>query len=146
LNTGDHEHPEERTGPVLYYTEAVIDHFMRPRNVGEIDIGEANGFAEVGDPSCGDTLKLWLVVQDKTISRIGFRTFGCPGAIATSSMMTVLALGKTLDAADSLTDDDVIDALGGIPERKKHCSLLGVQALRSAILNHKERSQPPGSP
>lgn len=124
--------PEE-TGPVLYYTEAVLDHFQNPRNVGELAEAETDGFGLVGDPTCGDQMKLWIAVRDGRIARIAFKSFGCPGAIATSSMLTALADGRTLDEARRITDDEVVEALGGIPEKKRHCSLLGVRALQAAL-------------
>ncbi|PKL24973.1 MAG: iron-sulfur cluster assembly scaffold protein [Spirochaetae bacterium HGW-Spirochaetae-3] len=120
-------------GPVLYYTDAVIDHFTNPRNVGELPPDEADGYACIGDPGCGDEMKLWISVREDRIARIAFKSYGCPGAISTSSMLTVLAEGKTLGEALLITDDDVVNALGGIPENKQHCSLLGVKALRDAI-------------
>ncbi|HUW69778.1 MAG TPA: iron-sulfur cluster assembly scaffold protein [bacterium] len=126
-------------GPVLYYTEAVIDHFTNPRNVGEMADDEANGYACIGDPGCGDEMKLWIAVRDARISKISFKSYGCPGAISTSSMLTVLADGKTLDEATCITDDDVIKALGGIPANKQHCSLLGVRALQAAIADYSRR-------
>lgn len=123
------------TGPVLYYTDAVIDHFSNPRNVGEMAAGEFNGYACIGDPGCGDEMKLWILVREDRIERIAFKSFGCPGAISTSSMLTVLADGRTLTEALRISDDDVVKALGGIPENKQHCSLLGVKALHAAIKN-----------
>jgi nitrogen fixation NifU-like protein len=132
---------------VLFYNEVVIDHFVNPRNVGELTEDDTDGFGLVGDPSCGDQMKLWIAVQAGRIVRIAFKSFGCPGAIATSSMLTALADGKTIDEATSITDDDVIKALGGIPERKRHCSLLGVRALHAAIADWERRreakEQPP---
>ncbi len=129
------ENPEAQTfqGPVLFYNDTVIDHFTNPRNVGEMEPGEANGYALVGDPACGDQMKLWIRVDSGRIVDIRFKSFGCPGAIATSSMATCMARGKTLEEAAELTDDDVVRALGGIPEDKKHCSLLGIMALQKAI-------------
>ncbi len=124
----------EHQGPVLFYNELVIEHFTQPRNAGEID--NADGYALVGDPECGDQMKLWIKVEDGKLEDIKFKSFGCPGAIATSSMTTVLAKDKTLEEAKSLTDDDIIKALGGIPENKKHCSLMGITALRQAIKNY----------
>ena len=129
--------PDALAGPVLFYNEVVIDHFMRPRNVGELP--EADGFGLVGDPSCGDQMKLWITVRAGRIAEIAFKSFGCPGAIATSSMLTALAEGKTIEEARSITDDDVIEALGGIPEKKRHCSLLGVRALLAAIEDWERR-------
>lgn len=127
----DGERPYE--GPILYYTDQVVDHFTNPRNVGSLEPGETDGYACVGDPGCGDELKLWLSLRGGRIAKIAFKSFGCPGAIATSSMLTVLAEGKSLAEAERITDDDVVEALGGIPENKKHCSLLGVRALKAAV-------------
>lgn len=131
------EEPQLHAGPVLYYNELVIDHFSNPRNVGEI--ADADGYALVGDPSCGDQMKLWIKVKEDRISDIKFQSFGCPGAIATSSMATMLALGKTITAARKLTDDDVVLALGGIPENKRHCSLMGINALLAAIADYEKK-------
>ena len=136
----DEEEPELPEGPVLFYNELVIDHFSNPRNVGELP--DADGYALVGDPSCGDQMKLWITVKEGRISDIKFKSFGCPGAIATSSMATVLTLGKTLAEAKLLTDDDVILALGGIPENKRHCSLMGVNALLAAIYDYEKKQKP----
>jgi nitrogen fixation protein NifU and related proteins len=132
--------PDVLSGPLLFYNEVVIDHFIRPRNVGELP--EADGFGLVGDPSCGDQMKLWIAVRDGRIAEIVFKSFGCPGAIATSSMLTALAEGKTIAEAKCITDDEVVEALGGIPERKRHCSLLGVRALQSAIEDWEKRGRP----
>jgi nitrogen fixation NifU-like protein len=119
-----------------YYNRMVMDHFTNPRNIGEMTEDEADGFALLGDPACGDQLRLWIKVQDNRIVDIKFKCFGCPGAIATSSMLTVLAKGKTIEQAKKLTDNDVIIALGGIPEVKEHCSLMGVGALHLAIKDY----------
>ncbi len=131
--------PGEAAGPVLYYNEIVIDHFTNPRNVGELAASDTDGFGVVGDPLCGDQMKLWIAVRAGRIARIAFKSFGCPGAIATSSMLTALAEGRTIEEARSITDDDVVEALGGIPERKRHCSLLGVRALRLALADRERR-------
>jgi nitrogen fixation NifU-like protein len=136
------ETPEEAAesaepGPVLFYNEIVIEHFTNPRNVGEIP--DADGFAVIGDPACGDQMKLWIKVDEGMIIDIKFKTYGCPGAISTSSMTTVLAMGKSLEDAKKITDDDVIRCLGGIPENKAHCSLLGVGALQEAIKDYESR-------
>lgn len=136
--------PPEMSGPVLYYTEQVIDHFQNPRNVGEMDDGEADGVAVVGDPTCGDQMKLWITVERGRIGQVRFKSYGCPGAIATSSMASELAQGQPLEQALRLSDDDVVDALGGIPENKKHCSLLGIRALRAAIANYLRKAGPSG--
>jgi nitrogen fixation NifU-like protein len=131
--------PPQTAGPVLLYNEVVLDHFTNPRNVGELAEGETDGFAVVGDPSCGDQMSLSIAVREGRIARIAFKSFGCPGAIATSSMLTSLAQGKTVEAASRLSDDDVVEALGGIPERKRHCSLLGVRALHAALQDFEGR-------
>ena len=118
------------------YTQKVIEHFTNPRNVGEAE--NANAEAVVGDPSCGDQMKISLRVENGRIVDIKFKSYGCPGAIATSSMLTELAKGKTIEEALLITDDDVSVSLGGIPERKKHCSLMGVMSLQEAIKNFRE--------
>jgi nitrogen fixation protein NifU and related proteins len=138
LDDEDNELPEY-SGPVLLYNEDVLDHFMNPRNAGELSESETDGYGLVGDPSCGDQMKLWISIQSGCIAKIAFKSFGCPGAIATSSMLTDLAKGKSIEDAKRITDDDVVEALSGIPERKKHCSLLGVQALQTAIKNWETR-------
>ncbi len=130
-------------GPLLFYNEVVIDHFTNPRNVGELPEEETDGFGLVGDPSCGDQMKLWISVREGRIARIAFRSFGCPGAIATSSMLTALAEGRTVEEAERITDDEVVEALGGIPERKRHCSLLGVRALQVAVEDWRRRRGQP---
>ena len=131
----------ETLGPVLYYTDTLIEHFTNPRNVGEMDADEADGYAVSGDPLCGDQMKLWIQVEKGRIAEIKFKSFGCPGAIATSSMVTELARGSRLEEALALTDDEVIEALGGIPENKKHCSLLGINALHAAIADYLQRPE-----
>lgn len=138
-NTNQGDRDQSYTGPILYYTAAVIDHFTNPRNVGELEPEETSGFATVGDPGCGDEMRLWISVRDDRIARIAFKSYGCPGAISTSSMLTVLAEGKALEEAVLISDDDVVTALGGIPENKKHCSLLGVQALQAALEDYVQR-------
>lgn len=135
---GEDETPEY-TGPVLLYSEEVIEHFTNPHNVGELPHDETDGYGLVGDPGCGDQMKLWISVTEGRIDKIAFKSFGCPGAIATSSMLTDLAKGKSIEEAMHITDDDVVEALGGIPERKKHCSLLGVLALQAAIKDWERR-------
>ena len=125
------------TGPLLFYNDLIIDHFTNPRNVGELE--KPDGEAVVGDPSCGDQMRVEIKVVNSKIADIKFKSYGCPGAIATSSMMTELAKGKTIEEALKLTDDDVVIALGGIPERKKHCSLMGVTGLQGAIEDYFRR-------
>jgi nitrogen fixation NifU-like protein len=138
-DSGNTDETTTYSGPVLFYNEIVIDHFTNPRNVGDLTPQNTDGYALVGDPSCGDQMKLWITVKSGRIADIAFRSVGCPGAIATSSMLTVLAKGKPIDDARRITDDDVVDALRGIPEKKRHCSLLGVQALHAAIEDFEKR-------
>lgn len=128
------EYPPQDTGPLLFYNDLVIDHFTAPRNVGEVE--NPDGRAVVGDPSCGDQMMVSIKIDDGRIVDIKFKSYGCPGAIATSSMMTVLARGKTIEEALTLTDDDVVIALGGVPEKKKHCSLMGVTGLQAALKDY----------
>jgi len=130
------ESPDENVG-YLVYNETLIDHFMHPRNVGEIENPDAT--AVVGDPTCGDFIRVYLKVEHGKISAFRFLTQGCPGAISTSSIATELAIGKTLEEALKLTDNDVIDAAGGIPARKAHCSLLAIKGLHEAILNYQKK-------
>ena len=125
------EYPVQDTGPLLFYNDLVVDHFTNPRNVGELE--NPDGEATIGDPSCGDQMKVEIKVDNHKIVDIKFKSYGCPGAIATSSMMTELAKGKSLVEARKLTDDDVVIALGGVTERKRHCSLMGVTGLLEAI-------------
>ena len=129
-------------GPILFYNEIVIEHFTNPRNVGELE--DPDGEAVVGDPACGDQMKLHIKVDNNIIVDIKFKSYGCPGAIATSSMVTELAKGKSTDEALMITDDDVVLSVGGIPERKKHCSLLGITALHEAINDYLRKSRRPG--
>jgi nitrogen fixation NifU-like protein len=123
-------------GPVLYYNEIVIDHCMNPRNVGEI--ADADGYALVGDPSCGDSMQLWIKVDSGRISNVKFNSNGCAGAIATSSMTTVLAMNKSIEEAKRITDDDIVAALRGVSRKDGACSLSGVTALRAAIQHYEE--------
>jgi nitrogen fixation NifU-like protein len=127
---------DENTG-YLVYNETLIDHFIHPRNVGEIENPDA--VAVVGDPTCGDFIRVYLKVEDGKVSAFKFLTQGCPGAISTSSIATELAIGKTLEEALRITDNDVIKAAGGIPARKAHCSLLAIRGLHEAILNYQKK-------
>ena len=110
--------------------QKILDHFLNPRNVGEIE--NADGYAKIGDPSCGDFIKVWLRIENEIIVDFKYKVFGCWGAISTTSGASELAIGKSTKDATKITDDDVIKALGGLPEQKQHCSLLGVQGLRAA--------------
>jgi len=133
------EKTEELSDEVGYlvYNETLMDHFMHPRNVGEIEHPDA--MAEVGDPACGDFIRVYLMVEGEKITVFKFLTQGCPGAISTSSIATELAVGKTLEEALNLTDNDVIEAAGGIPARKAHCSLLAIRGLHQAIALYREK-------
>ncbi len=113
------------------YSEKVMDHFSNPRNVGEID--GASGTGTVGNPECGDIMKLTIKVEDDVITDIKFKTFGCGAAIATSSMVTELVMGKKVDEAEDVSNKTVAEALDGLPAIKMHCSNLAADALHSAI-------------
>lgn len=119
------------------YSEKVMDHFTNPRNVGEIP--DADGIGEVGNPSCGDIMKIYLKVEDNVIKDIKFKTFGCGAAIATSSMVTEMAKGKTIDEALQITNKAVAEMLDGLPPKKMHCSNLAADALHKAIEDYKNR-------
>ena len=121
------------------YSKKVIDHFQNPRNVGEIE--DPDGVGQVGNPSCGDVMYLYLKVKDNVIEDIKFKTMGCGAAIATSSMITELAMGKTLDEAEKITRQDVADALDGLPPLKLHCSNLASDALQEAIKDYREKNK-----
>jgi nitrogen fixation NifU-like protein len=118
----------------MQYTDKVMEHFENPQNVGTLE--NADGKARVGDPSCGDFINVWIKVKDDTIVDFKYKVYGCGAAIATSSAVSVLAIGKTFSEAMELTDDDVIQFLGGLPEGKQHCSLLGVQGLYAAMADY----------
>ncbi|MDD2337648.1 MAG: iron-sulfur cluster assembly scaffold protein [Geobacteraceae bacterium] len=116
------------------YSDMVKEHFRNPRNVGEID--DADVILQVGEPSCGDVLLLFLKIDRGIITNVKYRIFGCGAAIATSSIASELALGKPLDEVLKLTDQDIADALGGLPEDKMHCSVLAVTALHTGIMRY----------
>ena len=116
------------------FTDKVIDHFMTPRNCGTM--ADPDGEGSFGDPGCGDYLIIQIKVKDNCIEDIKFLVFGCTAAVASSSMTTVLAKGKTLEEALMITDKDIADALDGLPVHKMHCSLLGASALKNAIENY----------
>ena len=120
------------------YSDKVMDHFSNPRNVGEIE--DANGVGEVGNASCGDIMKIFLTVEDNVIKDIKFKTFGCGAAIATSSMVTEMAIGKTIEEALELTNAAVAEALDGLPPAKMHCSNLAADALHEAIKDYRENN------
>ena len=121
------------------YSEKVLDHFKNPRNVGELE--EADGEGTVGNPVCGDMMTMYIKVKDDKIEDVKFKTFGCGAAIATSSMTTELAKGKTLEEAMNISRQDVADALDGLPPVKMHCSNLAADALHDAIKNYMEKKK-----
>ena len=116
------------------YTDTVMDHFMNPRNVGEIP--DADGIGEVGNAKCGDIMKMYLKIKDNVIEDAKFETFGCGSAIASSSMATELIKGKTIDEALAITNKQVVDALGGLPAYKLHCSVLAEEAIKMALKDY----------
>ncbi len=123
----------------MMYSEKVLDHFRNPRNVGEIE--DADGVGSVGNPVCGDMMSIYIKVKDDKIDDIKFKTFGCGAAIATTSMTTELAKGKTLDEAMTITRKDVADELGGLPPVKMHCSNLAADALHEAIKDYRGKKK-----
>ena len=119
------------------YSDKVMEHFQNPRNVGEIE--NADGVGTVGNPVCGDLMTIYIKVKDDKIEDIKFKTFGCGAAIATSSMVTEMAMGKTLEEALKITRNDVAENLEGLPPVKMHCSNLAADALHAAIDNYREK-------
>ena len=120
------------------YSEKVMDHFSNPRNVGEIE--NADGIGTVGNPACGDIMKLSIKVEGDIIKDVKFKTFGCGAAIATSSMVTELVKGKHLGEAEEISNATVAEALGGLPPVKQHCSNLAADALHAAIEDYKKKN------
>lgn len=116
---------------MLNYTDKVIEHFRNPRNVGRIE--DADGIGKVGNPMCGDVMVIYIKVKDGIIADCKFETFGCAAAIATSSMVTELVKGKTIEEALKITNKTVAEALGGLPPIKYHCSLLAEEGIKAAI-------------
>lgn len=121
------------------YSEKVMDHFMNPRNVGEIP--DADGVGMEGNPTCGDAMQLFIKVENDRIVDAKFRTFGCGAAIAVSSMITEMVKGKTLDEAMSMSKEAVANELGGLPPQKMHCSNLGADALKKAIEDYRSKKK-----
>ena len=120
------------------YNEKVLEHFQNPRNVGTME--NADGVGEVGNINCGDIMRIYIKVDgDERITDIKFQTFGCGAAVATSSMVTELAIGKTVDEALIMTNKDVAESLGGLPPIKMHCSNLAADALHAAVKNYREK-------
>ncbi|WP_337416881.1 Fe-S cluster assembly scaffold protein NifU [Dysosmobacter sp.] len=123
------------------YTETVMDHFTHPRNVGEIP--DADGVGEVGNAKCGDIMKMYLKIKDDRIEDVKFETFGCGSAIASSSMATELIKGKAIEEALAVTNKQVVDALGGLPAYKLHCSVLAEESIKAAVKNYYDRNNIP---
>ncbi|MEW6738970.1 Fe-S cluster assembly scaffold protein NifU [Dissulfurispira sp.] len=121
------------------YSQKVMDHFMNPRNVGEIP--DADGVGMEGNPTCGDAMQLFIKIENDVIVDAKFRTFGCGAAIAVSSMITEMVKGKTLDEALSISKEAVAQELGGLPPQKMHCSNLGADALRKAIEDYRSKKK-----
>ena len=119
------------------YSERVMEHFMNPRNVGEIE--NPAGVGEVGNPVCGDMMTFYIKVKDNHLEDVKFKTFGCGAAIAVSSMVSEMAIGKTLEEAKKITPQTVADELDGLPKNKFHCSNLGAQALNKAIEDYEKK-------
>ena len=122
---------------MAFYSEKVMDHFANPRNVGEIK--DASGLGEVGNPVCGDMMKFYIKVENNIIKDVKFKPFGCGAAIAVSSMVSEMAMGKTIEEALALTNEAVAKELGGLPPNKMHCSNLGADALHKAIEDYKQK-------
>lgn len=121
------------------YSEKVMDHFMNPRNVGEIE--DADGVGTVGNPKCGDIMRMYIKVEDNRIVDVKFKTFGCGAAIATSSMATELIKGKTIQEALEITNKAVAEALDGLPSVKLHCSVLAEEAVQAAIDDYYKKKE-----
>ncbi|MBI5576073.1 MAG: Fe-S cluster assembly scaffold protein NifU [Deltaproteobacteria bacterium] len=119
------------------YSAKVMDHFMNPRNVGEIE--NADGVGEVGNPACGDMMRLYVKVEDGKVVEAKFRTFGCGAAIASSSMLTEMIKGKSVDEARAITNQQVSEALDGLPPVKIHCSVMAEQAVKAALDDYAKR-------
>nr|WP_217423096.1 Fe-S cluster assembly scaffold protein NifU [Methanocella conradii] len=129
----------------MMYSPKVMQHFSNPQNVGEIP--DADGVGDVGNPVCGDMMTIYIKVKDNVITDIKFKTFGCAAAIATSSIITTMAKGMTLEEAEKIDRKDVADELGGLPPQKMHCSNLAADGLKLAIENYRRKLQglPPKS-
>ena len=119
------------------YSEKVMDHFTNPRNVGEI--ADANAVGEVGNPTCGDIMRIYMKIEDGVITDVKFKTFGCGAAVATNSMATEMVKGKSIDEALQLTNKAVAEALDGLPPVKMHCSLLAEQAIHAAVEDYQKK-------
>jgi nitrogen fixation NifU-like protein len=120
------------------YNETVLDHFQNPRNTGEI--ADASGVGSVGNPACGDMMKLYIKVVDGRLAEVKYKTFGCAAAIATSSIASEMVKGKTIEQAEQLTREEVVEALHGLPQEKVNCSTLAPDAIRAAIADYRRRN------
>ena len=120
------------------YSEKVMEHFKNPRNVGEIE--NADGIGEVGNPKCGDIMKMYLKIEDGIIVDVKFKTFGCGSAIASSSMATEMVKGKSIEDAMAMTNKAVVEALDGLPPIEMHCSVLAEQAIKAALLDYSKKN------
>jgi nitrogen fixation NifU-like protein len=127
----------KETKEYTLYNDTVMDHFLNPRNMGDVD--EADGVGEVGAAACGDIMKISLKIRDGKIEDARFKTFGCGSAIASSSMATELIKGRTLEEAKNFSNQEVVDALGGLPPVKIHCSVLAEEALKAAIEDYEAK-------
>jgi nitrogen fixation NifU-like protein len=127
------------TDPWSLYSEKVMEHFKNPRNVGEME--DPDGVGRVGDPICGDVMELYIKVKDGTIVDVKFKTFGCGAAIATSSMVTEMVKGKSVEEALKISNKAVVEALDGLPPAKVHCSVLAEDALKAAIEDYLEHQK-----
>jgi nitrogen fixation protein NifU and related proteins len=123
------------------YSDIVMDHFMNPRNMGEIE--DASAVAEVGNPVCGDMVRLSLKIEEGIIVDAKFKTFGCTAAIASSSMTTEMIIGKSVEEAQNISDQAVVEALGGLPPSKIHCSVLAEEAIKAALEDYRKRREAP---
>lgn len=119
------------------YSTKVLEHFNNPRNVGTIE--NADGIGEIGDPNCGDFLRVFIKVEGDTVTDVKYQIRGCPAAVACASAMTELVVGKNLDDAMMVSDSDIVDVLDGLPEFKIHCSALGATGLQKAIMDYFNR-------
>lgn len=130
-----------RDGVGWVYSETVKDHFLHPRNIVKTDLPrwKYDGEGEVGSPACGDVMKVWIQVKEDKICKIGWKTFGCASAIASTSIMSEMVLGLKLPEAKRITAKMIIEKLGGLPRQKIHCSVLGDQALKKAIVDFENK-------
>ncbi len=118
----------------MLYTQKALEHFYNPRNVGEL--ADADATARMGEPECGDSVQVWIRVRNKRLEQVTFKAFGCPAVISCCSMMTEMATGMSLYEACRLTDEEVVQALGGMPEEKLHCSVFAAEVLRKTIKDY----------